>query len=42
MAVNGRHVVGFTDQERPCTEGSVGAYTEDAHAELRDITVPER
>ncbi|MGY0064689.1 hypothetical protein ACWY4P_51080 [Streptomyces sp. LZ34] len=40
--MNGRHVVGFTDRERPHTEGSVGTYTEDARAEFRDITVPAR
>ncbi|QDL74862.1 family 16 glycoside hydrolase [Streptomyces malaysiensis] len=40
VSVDDRHVVGFTDRERPYTAGSVGAYTEDARAEFRDITVP--
>ncbi|EDY52007.1 conserved hypothetical protein [Streptomyces clavuligerus] len=39
VTVNGDRVVSFTDRERPYTEGSVGAYTEDALAEFRDITV---
>ncbi|WP_030824761.1 family 16 glycoside hydrolase [Streptomyces hygroscopicus] len=39
VSVDDRQVVGFTDRERPYTAGSVGAYTEDARAEFRDITV---
>ncbi|MQS36711.1 family 16 glycoside hydrolase [Streptomyces katsurahamanus] len=43
VAVDGRTVVAFTDRERPYTAGSVGAYTEDARAEFREIAVaPER
>ncbi|MFJ2195970.1 family 16 glycoside hydrolase [Streptomyces violaceusniger] len=40
VSVDDRQVVGFTDRERPYAAGSVGAYTEDARAEFRDITVP--
>ncbi|MFJ1747144.1 family 16 glycoside hydrolase [Streptomyces sp. NPDC088116] len=43
VEVDGRTVADFTDRERPYTEGSVGAYTEDARVEFRDISVsPER
>ncbi|MBO3676023.1 family 16 glycoside hydrolase [Streptomyces sp. NEAU-YJ-81] len=40
VSVDDRQVVGFTDRERPYAAGSVGAYTEDARAEFRDIAVP--
>lgn len=39
VAVDGRELVDFTDRERPYPAGSVGAYTEDAHAQFRDIAV---
>ncbi|MFE7131013.1 family 16 glycoside hydrolase [Streptomyces sp. NPDC057638] len=42
VEVNGRAVADVTDRERPYTRGSVGAYTEDARAEFRDITVDRR
>ncbi|MCX4681935.1 DUF1080 domain-containing protein [Streptomyces sp. NBC_01433] len=38
VAVDGREVADFTDRERPYTSGSMGAYTEDARAEFRDIS----
>ncbi|MFH8369688.1 family 16 glycoside hydrolase [Streptomyces sp. NPDC018031] len=40
VAVDGQQLVDFTDRERPYTSGSVGAYTEDAHAQFRDVAVP--
>jgi hypothetical protein len=37
VSVDDRQVVTFTDRERPYPAGSVGAYTEDARVEFRDI-----
>lgn len=37
VSVDDRQVVAFTDRERPYPAGSVGAYTEDARVEFRDI-----
>ncbi|WP_354642674.1 family 16 glycoside hydrolase [Kitasatospora camelliae] len=39
VIVDGRHLVDFTDTERPYLQGGVGAYTEDAHTEFRDASV---
>ncbi|KUJ67715.1 calcium-binding protein [Streptomyces albus subsp. albus] len=39
VAVDDRPLVDFTDRERPYPAGSVGAYTEDARAEFRNITI---
>ncbi|MBH5333457.1 DUF1080 domain-containing protein [Streptomyces pactum] len=37
VTVGDRPLVDFTDRERPYTSGNVGAYTEDAHAQFRDL-----
>ncbi|MEU4095631.1 family 16 glycoside hydrolase [Streptomyces sp. NPDC026673] len=39
IRVDGRFLTSFTDTERPYTRGSVGAYTEDAAVEFRELTV---
>ncbi|MFF7212114.1 calcium-binding protein [Streptomyces sp. NPDC008238] len=39
ITVDGRFLTSFTDAERPYTRGAVGAYTEDARVEFRDMAV---